>query len=165
MVILEVYLGRWSGQGARFGLSWGRIRAGGICLLVGAAGIYYAFFACFLLAVAALARFARCKQWRALQTPAALILLIVVSLFAGIVPTIIYQCRNGPNRELGRDASEAETFGLRMTQLLLPARHHRVLFLREFTQRYSERLGEQCNENRTVSLGVIRGPGLLGWLG
>lgn len=165
MVILEVYLGRLSGEGTRYGLSWTRLRAGGICLLVGAAGLYYAFFACFLLTVAGVARFARGKQWRSLLTPILLIALIVFSLFAGILPTVVYQYRNGPNRELGRGPGEAELFGLRMTQLLLPVRDHRVPLLRKVTEQYSESLGKQCNENRMTSLGAIAGAGFVGLLG
>ena len=94
-----------------------------------------------------------------------MVLLIVLSLFGGILPNLIYQSRHGPNREIVRYASEAERFGLRLTQLLLPSPNHRLAPIAELTRQYNRCLGEFCNENETVSLGIVISVGFVGVVG
>lgn len=161
MVVLEVYLGLLQGSETR----WTRVRAGGICLLVGATGIYYAFFACFLLVVAGIARFLDRRNWRALCAPAVLIALITFSVLIGVLPSLMYRVQHGANPTIVRYASEAERFGLRLTQLLLPTIHHRLPPLQECARGYKLGLGEWYNESATVSLGMIGAAGFVGLLG
>jgi phosphoglycerol transferase len=158
MVVLEICLGRLQGSESR----WRKVRAGGICLLVGAAGVYYAFFGCFFLVVASVARFLDRRDWRVLRLPAVLIGLITLSVFFGVLPSLVYRVQHGANPTIVRYPSEAERFGLRLTQLLLPTIHHRLAPLQECARGYKLGLGEWANENATVSLGMVGAAGFVG---
>lgn len=161
MVILEVYLGLLAGRES----GWTRARAGAICLLVGAAGVYYAFFGCFLLAVAGMARFLERKDWRALRLSAVLIAMVGLSVGIGVSPNLVHRWRHGPNLEIVRHPWESELLGLRLTQLLLPTIHHRLALLQECARGYKLGLGDLYNENATVSLGMIGACGFVALLG
>jgi phosphoglycerol transferase len=174
MVILQVYLGRYNvrrtddgGPQSGWALA-GRWLVGLLtCALTGMAGIYYAFFACFFLLVAGvgalLARRGRLAPGAAL----ALVLAVCVSTGLTLSPSILYKHRNGPNlAAVDRGAYEAEVYGLRITQLLLPVTEHRLPLLARFKRAYN-RTAPLVNENDTASLGAVGSAGfllLLAWL-
>ena len=136
-----------------------------ICVLVACTSSYYAFFAaCLLMAGGVWASFER----RSLANATAGLVLgasIVAGLLANSLPTLLYQHRLGPNREVAiRTSGEAELYGMRVAQLLLPAEGHRVTVLRELNERYS-RAAPLVGENRTTSLGLAGVVGFLALLG
>jgi hypothetical protein len=136
-----------------------------ICALVSCTSVYYAFFAaCLLLAGAVWASFQR----RSLANAAAGLMLCGV-IFAGLVandlPTLVYQHREGPNPEVGiRSSGEAELYGMKIAQLVLPASHHRLAALDTLNQRYSRR-APLMGENSTTTLGFAGVVGFLFLLG
>jgi phosphoglycerol transferase len=174
MVVLQVYLGKFHTRRVEDGTTDSRWALAGrwlvgllACGLTGMAGIYYAFFACFFLLVAGVA--ALCARRGRLAAGAAVALILAVCVSAGLTlsPSILYKEHNGPNpAAVERGACEAEIYGLRITQLLLPVTEHRVPLLARFKRSYN-RTAPLVNENDTASLGVVGGAGfllLLAWL-
>jgi phosphoglycerol transferase len=174
MVVLQVYLGQFHTRRGEDGTAEGRWALAGrwlvglvTCALTGMAGIYYAAFGCFFLLVAGLgALFAR-RGRLAFGAALALILAVCVSTGLTLSPSLLYKYHNGPNpAAVERGACEAEIYGLRITQLLLPVTEHHVPLLARFKRCYN-RTAPLVNENDTASLGVVGSAGfllLLAWL-
>ncbi len=146
-----------------------RWRLGGsivICALMGCNAVYYPFFACAMLGVAGLYALAARRDWRhgALAwTLAALIGAIVV---ANLWPTISYVRKHGKVDVGVRTPGEAEVYGLKIAQLLLPIASHRSSALAALRQKYADS-APLHNENDGSSLGMIGSCGLLlllGWV-
>ncbi len=135
-----------------------------ICILISSAGVYYAFFACFLLIVAGLAGYANRKDLRPALTAAAMVLIISLGVAANVVPTIRYEMAHGKNREAAhRYAWESERFGLKVMHLILPIEGHRARFLAKLRNKYNQDLPE-VNESALTSLGAIGAIGFLALL-
>jgi phosphoglycerol transferase len=138
----------------------------GVCVLIASTGgVYYAFFACYLLLVVGLIYAADRRSIRRLLLPGALIATISVTLLANLSPSIVYRMRHGKVETPNRVASEAETYGLKIAQLLLPLTGHRIPALAQLKDRYN--YNPLITENDDATLGVIGSVGfltLLGWL-
>jgi phosphoglycerol transferase len=133
-----------------------------ICVLLGASGVYYAAFGCFLFLLAALISFGRQRSLGRVLVPLLLIAITAGSLVINALPSEIYVLRNGPNPEaVGRSAGEGEVYALRITQLVLPITGHRVPFLAALKASYSAVLGGLVNENDFASLGAVGTSGFL----
>lgn len=136
-----------------------------ICLAVAQSGVYYAAFAAFLVLVAgALAAGARREARPALAAG-----LLAATIAAGsgslaLAAAAAYQRAHGPNPEvIARAPCESEAFGLRLTQLLLPATGHRIPALARLKQRYNAS-APFVNENDSAALGVVASLGFLALL-
>ena len=110
----------------RFGL---RTRDTLVAVLIGlataSAGAYYAFFACALLVMAGAYGWAAARTWRAAAAAAGLIAVIVLGGVANHAPTFPYAAANGYNSRVHtRLAEEAEIYGLKIAQLILPVQQH-----------------------------------------
>jgi phosphoglycerol transferase len=140
--------------------------AGLICLLMASmGGAYYSFFALFLLLNAGLWRVVREKNWRALFLPVLLVLLVLTGFSATLLPNLRYRLQHGTVTVAQRGPAEAEMFGLKIAQMLLPIAEHRLAPLDEFRKKYDK--APLTNENTDAALGFIGGFGflfLLGWL-
>ena len=135
-----------------------------ICLGIASSGIYYAFFTCFFLVVAGICSFLIDKRHNFFN---ALILIAVITsgVLVNVAPNLLYQEKHG-NNIVKRSDLESELYGLKITQLLLPANYHRISRFSEFTQHYSKS-APVINENSFATLGVIGGVGflfLIGWV-
>ncbi|MGH9768724.1 MAG: hypothetical protein ACREAB_14940, partial [Blastocatellia bacterium] len=133
-----------------------------LCLLVGSAGYYYAFFSCFFLMVAGALAALRGKDARALLMPAFLVALIFTVTAINLAPSMTRFSDQGGVHFVRRMAGEADVYGLRIAQLILPVRWHRVEWLSEMKIDYNMR--PLINENDDASLGVIGSLGFLGLL-
>ena len=158
LVVLKV----WRGE-PLFG-SWKQgLGTVAICAAMPATGVYYAFFGAFFLAVAAAARMARLAERRTVLDTIAALVLIGGSLGAQLAPSMIYFAKHGRSPEVAkRTAWEAEHFGLKIHQLLMPTLGHRLTALQKFgihgvIQRgeYQKISMNDINENETSSLGVV----------
>jgi hypothetical protein len=136
----------------------------GICLLVSSAGVYYAFFACFLTFIAGAAASLDRRRLYPIGVAAVLIATLSGGVLANLAPSLIYRMQHGPNRQVAtRSSAEAETYGMKLVQLLLPASEHRVSWLRELKAKYNRTAS--TNENDTTSLGLIGSAGFLVLIG
>lgn len=133
-----------------------------ICVLLGASGVYYAAFGCFLFLLAALISFGRQRSLGRVLVPLLLIVITAGSLVINALPSEIYVLRNGPNPEaVVRTAAAGEIYALRITQLVLPITGHRVPFLAALKTQYNGVLQGWVNENDFASLGVVGTSGFL----
>jgi phosphoglycerol transferase len=149
-----------------FELSRARSRvAVAVCLLCASTCLYYAFFTAVLLvaggAWAALQR----RSSRHALAGVALAGVIVAGLAANGLPSVAYHARNGPNHQVAdRKAWEAEAYGMKIAQLLLPVEGHRIAAFRDLKDRYA--MSAPLNgESGATSLGVVGGAGFLALLG
>jgi phosphoglycerol transferase len=132
-----------------------------ICAILGSTGTgYYGFFACFLLVVAGAT--AAIRSWRLAPALSALavITLICLTVALNIAPNILY----GRAETASRSPGEAELYGLKITQLLLPVNGHPLPAFAKARARYDN--AAVTNENETATLGSIGAAGflfLLGW--
>ena len=126
-----------------------------------AGGVYYAFFACFLIVVAGTAAACVRRSWRA-AIPAA-VTVVAITLVAGIqlTPSVFYWLQNGHNpAALVRWPSQSEVYGLKPIQLLVPQPNHRSAAARYIATYYSE-ISPLVNENTAASLGGFASAGFL----
>ena len=165
-VPLSVWLA-WTVWSAHQAPHWaGERKATVACaLIVGTSGVYYAFFCCYLAVVAMLAGAAQ-RPWRpALLRGSFIIALVAGAVTLQILPTMVYKAVHGPNPEVAtRTISESEAFALKVTQLVLPRRDHRLGAAAALNDRYYLGLGahlDSLTETATASLGAI---GTLGFL-
>jgi phosphoglycerol transferase len=131
-----------------------------VCLLVSSAGVYYAFFGCFFLVVAALFACAARGQFRAVLTAGLLVAVTVAGGLLNMAPSLVYTWRNGGNEMTKRTHYiAAEIYGMKLTQLLLPIPGHRLNRLADLRQRYDQM--QPPGESACATLGTL---GSLGFL-
>lgn len=142
--------------------SWRTAGAVAISLAAGACGIYYLFFGCFFLVLAGARAAIVSRAWRPVAAAAALIAISAAVFFVQMAPTLLYQREHGPNREpSARTPFEAEIYGLRVTQMLLPIDAHRLPTLAAKRANYRVNSPNGDTEANTAALGVVGSAGLL----
>ena len=139
----------------------------GICVLVGSTGSgYYPFFACFSLSIAGTGAAILRRRWLPLINGMLMAAIITCTVALNLSPNIIHAFEEGRGNVFIRSPAEAEIYGLKIAQLLLPLSGHRLKMFAEIKNRYNQ--APLVNENDTATLGAIGGVGflfLLGWLG
>ena len=175
MVLLWVFSGRLLAIGSADNKSGRRLNLRNkpfiastiICLLVASGGLgYYAFFACFFLLVAGVSAALYWKNARHLAVSLILAAVVFSGFVLNLVPNMLYIRSQGERETAIRGTGEAEAFGLKITQLLLPIDGHRIPLLSRLKDKYNS-AAPLVNENRNASLGVVGSIGfltLLGWL-
>jgi phosphoglycerol transferase len=132
-----------------------------ICILIGSTGAYYAFFSCFFLLVIGLISLLNEKNMRKLLVSIILIFFVGTSLLINISPSIYSKLTNPKENSVSsRNFEAAETYGLKIAQLLLPTTNHNVEWIKEKKDEYNSK-APLVNENDTSSLGVIGSIGFL----
>ena len=138
-------------------------KAGSLLLLALAAGagLYYAFFGCLFLALGALIGAAQSRRTEPLRVGTAYVAVVVAVVVASLVPSVLYHIAEGGNPLVAhRLPQEAEIFGLRITQLLLPTMGHRIDWMGAITKTYDAG-APLINENAHAAIGVLGGIGLV----
>ncbi|MGH2912383.1 MAG: hypothetical protein ACRDJ3_07890, partial [Solirubrobacteraceae bacterium] len=133
------------------------------CLIVGSTGLYYAVFALLLLLTGSLLALITGRGWGVALSGIFATTLVAATLAVNLAPTLSYRSSHGTNVTIKRTTIEADQFGLRLTDLLLPVQQHRFGPLSHVNQRYTEATStgycEACFEN----LGAVGSAGFL-WL-
>ncbi len=140
---------------------WCRTLASGIGLCVLASfGVYYAAFGAIVLCVSGLLGALVLRENRILLCGAGAAIAVVAGVVVNVAPNLWYEWEFGPNPEGARRIpAESERFGLKLTQMVLPAAWHRVAPLRDVAQRYRREF-PLVNENESASLGMVGSVGL-----
>lgn len=132
-----------------------------ICLIISSTGIYYAFFASFFLLLAGISGGINSKKIRKFWVSLFFIGTILLGIIINISPTLIYHYQHGNNTLTAkRSPIESEIYGLKITQLLMPADGHRISWIAQEKAKYNK-LAPLVNENTTASLGLIGSIGFL----
>lgn len=123
-------------------------------------GYYYAF-GLIILAIAYLIRFIRSEDKRGVLRKLWIGGLVLITVFAGMLPQKIYAFVKGPNLEAGRRAFfEQEIYGLKIINLLLPVTYSRIEPMRKLTGSYMSQ-APLVNENHMASLGFVGAVGFI----
>jgi len=124
-----------------------------ICGLMALQNIYYLFFTCFFLLVIGVFHTLSTRNGKYLISCSLLIGFIVAVLLINTAPILVYQYENGSNPiAVVRYPSESELYGLKIVQLLLPIRWHRISFLADIALNYAK-TAPLINENYVSALG------------
>ncbi len=132
----------------------------GIFILAAASGTYYAFFGCFFIIIAGI--YASILNRSILPSIRAMLLTAcaIVTLLLCMSSAFVYWHQHGRNPEaIERSSDQAETYGLKIAQLVLPIPTHRIPILARLRFVYDQ--GPLNNENFGSSMGVV---GSLGFL-
>jgi hypothetical protein len=136
-----------------------------ICGLVASSGIYYAYFIAFIGCISAVwCLFLDIEGDKLSRMISCLVLVFFLALTTALngAPSFIYSIINGVPSEViaVRAAAEAEIYGGKIIQMLLPSPIHRFSPLAGITRSYIATT-PLVNENSTASLGFI---GVIGFL-
>ena len=135
--------------------------AAAIALLHASAGVYYAFFACYLLMVAGGAAALGERKLRPLALAGTIVAFTVLGGLANVAPNLIYRFQHGANPEAGhRELVDAEIHSLKIGQMLLPVAEHRLKKWAGARKKY-DALPLSDGEKKGSSLGVIASAGFL----
>lgn len=142
-------------------------------LATSASGAYYAFFTCALLVAAGLYGWVSLRSVRGMLSAAGVTAVVVAGGVVNHAPAFVYQARYGQNsRPHVRLAEEAEIYGLKMAQLLLPVAGHNpvavgttvLLDPAALRSAYQAPLFKDLNETDWDPLGLVGACGYLGLL-
>src|SRR5277367_342315 len=137
-----------------------------ICVVIGSDNLYYATFAVVMLVGAALIA-ALTRRPASLLQGLVVALLLVLTVGVNLAPSLVYRDEHGANlaleRSLAGNESSNEAFGLRLSNLLLPAPGARIAPLREATEEYDHAIAPGYCEACYASLGTVGDVGFL-WL-
>jgi phosphoglycerol transferase len=122
--------------------------------------VYFPFFAVTILLLAAVAKCVETRSAFPLYRAVACAALTAVAFVAQMAPTLAYLHANGRVGASLRAASDAETFGLKIIQLITPLKWHRIEALRSFRQVY-DLTAPLANENASAYLGLVGAFGFL----
>lgn len=158
----------------RFGRGWRCLTAKGagslvICALLAADNPYFAFFGAFFILVAGLLAVFRYRRRGQAAATAMLLLAVIAVLGLNLLPSFLYHRAHAAIPEAtARQPVEAEVYGLKIAQLLLPVSGHRLEPFRVLKDRYA--FGASVvrpNEADSATLGLIASVGfcvLLAWV-
>lgn len=165
LVALWLYLGRIGGsapapaaQGNERRRLYGSLA---IAALQSSAGVYYAFFACFLLLMSGFAAALEARRWRPFLTAGLLIGVTTGGVLLNVSPSLHYWSTRGRNPDVARrHPIEAEMYGVKIAQLLLPDPLHRIPRWSRMRQKY-----DTWPLGRASAIGAFAGVGFLFLIG
>lgn len=129
-------------------------------IVLGATGVYYAFFGLLVVGTAALARLARGWDGAVVRRALAVISLVVAGVLLNVAPNLAQRHPDGPNLEVAhRGAHEAELLGFKFAQLVMPRIDHRIESWNQYALNYYRQF-PLSNENVTSNLGAVGSAGL-----
>lgn len=174
LLAMWIYLGRLGGEASAEGAAEGRTTmppwalwslAVLIAAAQGAAGVYYAFFGIYFVAVGGLAAALQRRTLRPIGVSAACILVTIAAVGANVAPSLLYWRTHGTNPAVAaRPVTDSELYGFKLTDALLPVLEHRIKPLDRFREAY-ELDTFAYNENVTAAQGLAANVGLLVLLG
>ncbi|MBA4188004.1 MAG: hypothetical protein C0467_08290 [Planctomycetaceae bacterium] len=142
--------------------SWRTFRIVLLALATSAAGAYYAFFTCAIIAFGGLYALVAFRSVRPLFSAGAVVAMIVGFGVANHIPTYIFQAKYGRHPITNRFPEEADYYGLKISHMILPTEDHNLRVLNEVKSLYNSAMRPSETENRSASLGFVATFGLLG---
>lgn len=122
---------------------------------------YYAFFTCFFVLITALIKSLEIKDLKILIRGISLVSSLVFFFMLALLPAILYKLGDGRSIQLtSRAKTEAEIYGLKITQLFIPTNSHGIKYLDNLINYYNSN-APLVNENRVSYLGIA---GIIGFL-
>ncbi len=135
------------------------------CAAVATTSPYYTYFFGLLLGMLGAWAAAEQKRWAPLATAVLLAAWTGVIFAVQLAPSLAYWWLHGANQVAAlRNPGEAELYGLKLIQLLMPIEWHRAPALHLVSSHYMLN-APLVNENQAVALGAVGSVGLLGLVG
>ena len=131
------------------------------CAVMGLTGaIYFPYFSCYVLMVAGV--FASFHHRSLLPWVRCLCMqgVIGVALFALLSPTLLNDITQGHLSAIDRNPQDAELYGLKIVQMIIPGAGHRVAWWQRIGEFYN-RVAPDVTENRMAYMGVLGVAGFL----
>lgn len=129
-----------------------------VAALAGLGNVYFVFFGLMLMVLGLIFQCITEKNKRGIYKSLGLIGLSLITFVLGLMPKILYSITNGRNTAAGvRSPIEAEVYGLKLSQMLLPQSYSR--FFGSLTDAYNGVF--PINENATSALGLAGVAGLV----
>ena len=130
-----------------------------VCILVGSSGVYFPFFLCFLLLLAGTVGALKLQTLRPAIMAVLLTGLTATTVAVNLSPSIIHKFRHSDAGVVNRSPAEAERYGLKISQLLLPITDHRLGVLDRLKQFHNS--NSMVSEDDASSLGLVGSIGFL----
>lgn len=132
-----------------------------VLLVLSCFGVYYAFFGILAILTAGMMRYIRVPSVRSIFPSLLATAIVTIGVIANVTPNLIDRAQHDVNIEVAqRSPAEAEVYGLKIAQLLLPRSGHRFTPLAKLNLKYSDSF-PLINENSFSSLGIIGSVGFL----
>lgn len=128
-------------------------------------GLYYAFFACALVTVGMVILWLNhpIKGFRRYMYPLGYLAAVLTGVATNVIPNVVYHAIHGvnPAGDLQlRNPGEAEFYGLKLVQMLLPHKAHRMEWMADLAKKYTD-THPLINENSLAALGLVASIGLI----
>jgi phosphoglycerol transferase len=135
-----------------------------IGIVASSSGAYYAFFSCAVLFFALIYQIIQLRNFSSSKPVLILLGIIIVGGVVNVSPTLVYLLTHPHPTLTWRGPAEAEIYGLKIAQLLLPRPGGSFHFWSFLSEKYCKVM-PLVNENRTASLGIWGSIGFLFGLG
>ena len=130
-----------------------------VCVVLSFDLPYWPFFTAFAISVAGLCAAFSNRSMLPAATADLLVAAIAIASVVNLIPNILYRWQHGSNPEaLVRVPQEAEIYGLKIAQLMLPVVNHRFAPFQKVREGY-DATAPLVNENSTATLGLVAGIG------
>jgi phosphoglycerol transferase len=128
-----------------------------ICIAIGLASTYWAFFACIVIAIACLIGLFRFGNKKIALVALLYVTVIGAASVANESGSLLYWYRNGYNKALWyKVPAEADIYGLRIRQMLTPIAAHPLPLMRSVQAKIAAaRFPNDAHESRFAALGTI----------
>jgi uncharacterized membrane protein len=128
-----------------------------ICIAIGLASTYWAFFACIVIAIACLIGLFRFGNKKIALVALLYVTVIGAASVANESGSLLYWYRNGHNKALWyKSPAEADIYGLRIRHMLTPIAGHPLPLMRSARAKIAAaRFPNDVNESRFAALGTI----------
>ena len=129
-----------------------------ICVAIGLTYIYWAFFACIVIAIGCLIGLFRFRNQKIVLVALLYMTIIGAASVADISGSLLYWYRNGYNREAVQFKNPAETdiYGLRIRQMLMPIDDDPLPLMRSVREKVDAAgFPNDTNESSSAALGTI----------
>jgi phosphoglycerol transferase len=134
------------------------------CILIAGDNPYYAFFAGIFLVVGGMVGQFRYGIPKTIPSTGILVTILAGAFIINLGPNLIYFHQKGANPIAARAPGEAETYGLKIIQMVAPTTQHRIPWLAKWKDQYNKQ-APLVNENETATLGMIGAVGFFALLG
>lgn len=153
MVPPAIYLAWKLGEGATLFDRRSRVLTGAVAIILGSSGVYYPFFGSIFFLAGGITGAVYRKTLAPLGRAATLIAIVLVTIAMNYSPAILDDLRGGKMEVAKRYPIEAEMYGLKIAQLVLPITEHRISDLARIKTQYNT--GPLMTENDLATLGLV----------
>lgn len=131
-----------------------------ILFVLGGHSVYYTYFSCFFVCVTIVLLVIRKEQWAIIKQAIVDLAVLLGTLSITVIVYVINVFRYGGNDSVAvRKSGDVETYALKIGQLLMPVKGHRLSFLADWKADYNKL--PLTTENEMATLGILFSVGFI----